>query len=227
MERGLGSPDTSSAAWCNSSASRLRMNQWLSFTSTRVAPAASAPSTPALWDRSGTRGPPRRFPPCRRRCRRASGQSYLAPLLCITKYLTTGRRPHIVCVMVAPRPLHDRALDNLRFIRQTMERAGSFTAVPGWGQVAVGITALAAAFLAARQRTPELWLATWLGAAIVALAIGGSTLVWQAYAVNDPLLSGPGRRAGSNFLPPMVVGGPLTVALSRAGLWPALPGTWL
>src|SRR5213593_639093 len=109
--------------------------------------------------------------------------------------------------MVAPRPLHDRALDNLRFIRQTMERAGSFTAVPGWGQVAVGVTALLAA--------------------IVALAIGGSAMVRKAYAVNDPILSGPGRRFGLSFLPPMVVGGLLTVALYRAGLWQALPGTWL
>src|SRR5207248_623072 len=65
--------------------------------------------------------------------------------------------------MTAPRPLQDRALDNLRYIRQTMERAGSFTAVPGWGQVGVGATALVAALLAARQRTPELWLVTWLG----------------------------------------------------------------
>src|SRR5438477_10349516 len=129
--------------------------------------------------------------------------------------------------MTAPRPLHDRALDNLRYIRQTMERAGSFTAVPGWGQVAVGATALVAALLAARQPTPELWLATWLGEAVVALGIGGTTMVRKAFAVNDPLLSGPGRRAGLSFLPPMVVGGLLTVALSRAGLWPALPGTWL
>jgi hypothetical protein len=129
--------------------------------------------------------------------------------------------------MVAPRPLHDRALDNLRFIRQTMERAGSFTAVPGWGQVAVGATALAAAWLAARQSTAELWLAVWLGEAIVALVIGGSTMVRKAYAVNDPILSGPGRRFGLSFLPPMVVGGLLTVALYRAGLWRALPGTWL
>src|SRR2546430_7710337 len=75
--------------------------------------------------------------------------------------------------MAAPRPLHDRALDNLRFIRQTMERAGSFTAVPGWGQVAVGATALAAAFLAARQRTPELWLVTRLAEAPPAPPIGG------------------------------------------------------
>jgi len=129
--------------------------------------------------------------------------------------------------MASPRPLRDQALDNLRFIRQTMERAGSFTAVPGWGQVAVGVTALVAAFVAARQTSVELWLATWLGEAVVALAIGGSTMVRKAYAVNDPILSGPGRRFGLSVLPPMVVGGLLTIALYRAGLWQALPGTWL
>src|SRR5467141_3478784 len=52
-------------------------------------------------------------------------------------------------------------------------------------------------------------------------------MVRKAYAVNDPILSGPGRRFGLSFLPPMVVGGLLTVALYRAGLWHALPGTWL
>src|SRR5438128_734198 len=75
--------------------------------------------------------------------------------------------------------------------------------------------------------TPELWLLTWLGEALVALTIGGSAMVRKAYAVNDPILSGPGRRFGLSFLPPMVVGGLLTVALYRAGLWHALPGTWL
>ena len=129
--------------------------------------------------------------------------------------------------MASPHPLRDQALDNLRFIRQTMERAGSFTAVPGWGQVAVGVTALAAALVAARQTSVELWLATWLGEAVVALAIGGSTMVRKAYAVNDPILSGPGRRFGLSVLPPLVVGGLLTSALYRAGLWRALPGTWL
>ncbi len=129
--------------------------------------------------------------------------------------------------MAAPRPLHDRALDNLRYIRQTMERAASFTAVPGWGLAVVGATALGAALLAARQPTPELWLATWLGEAVVALAIGGTAMVRKAFAVHDPLLSGPGRRFGLSFLPPMVVGGLLTAALWRAGLWHALPGTWL
>src|SRR5712691_13458955 len=129
--------------------------------------------------------------------------------------------------MTSPQPLHDRALDNLRYIRQTMERAGSFTAVPGWGQVAVGATALAAALLAARQPTRELWLVTWLGEAVVALAIGGWAMVREAYAGNDPILSGPGRRFWLSFLSPMAAGGLLTVVLYRAGLSHALPGTEL
>src|SRR2546426_8112711 len=98
--------------------------------------------------------------------------------------------------MTSPQPLRDRALDNLRFIRQTMERAGSFTAVPGWGQVAVGATALAAAFLAARQPTPELWLLTWLGEALVALTIGGFPQGPEADAADDPVPFPPGGRFG-------------------------------
>ena len=123
--------------------------------------------------------------------------------------------------------LHDRAMDNLRFIRETMERAGAFTAVPGWGQVGVGVTALAAAVLAARQSTAELWLVTWLAEAVVALVIGGWALARKAYAANDPILSGPARRFGLSFLPPMVVAGLLTVALYRAGAWQTLPAVWL
>ena len=129
--------------------------------------------------------------------------------------------------MTAPRPLHDRALDNLKFIRSTMERAGSFTAVPGWGMVGVGITALVATVLAWLQPTGELWMAVWLGAAAVAIVIGGWAMARKAHRVNDPILSGPGRRFGLSFLPPMVVGGLLTIVLYRAHLPQVLPGAWL
>jgi hypothetical protein len=129
--------------------------------------------------------------------------------------------------MTAPRPLHDRALDNLQFIRSTMERAGSFTAVPGWGMVVVGVTALAATWLATRQVRDADWLAVWLGEAVIGVVVGGAAMVQKARAANDPLLSGPGRRFGLSFLPPIVVGALLTIALHGAGLFPLMPGTWL
>src|SRR5690625_7830164 len=70
-----------------------------------------------------------------------------------------------------PAALQDRAMDNLRFIRETMERAASFTAVPGWGGVAVGITALAAAAIASVPPSPERWLGVWIVEAVLSLLI--------------------------------------------------------
>lgn len=123
--------------------------------------------------------------------------------------------------------LRDRAIDNVRFIRETMERATSFTAVSGMGQVAVGLTALGAALVAARQASPDLWLATWLAAALLALVIAVATIAYKARAVNVPLLSGPGRRFGLSFAPPVVAGALLTAALYRADLFSAMPAMWL
>jgi hypothetical protein len=129
--------------------------------------------------------------------------------------------------MASPQPLAERALDNLRYIRATMERAGSFTAVPGRGQVAIGFTAVVAAVVAARQASTLNWLVTWLVEAFVALAIGGWTMVRKARAVNDSLLTGPGRRFGLSFLPPIAVGGLLTVALYLGGERAPIPAVWL
>src|SRR5947207_479897 len=70
-------------------------------------------------------------------------------------------------------------------------------------------------------------LATWLGGTVMALGDGRTAMVGIAFAVYEPLHSGPVRRAGLSILPPMVVGGLLTVVLSLVGLWQALPGTWL
>ncbi len=129
--------------------------------------------------------------------------------------------------MASPQPLADRALDNLRYIRATMERAGSFTAVPGWGQVIVGVTAIGAAVVAAQQQSTLNWLVVWLAEAMVALTVGGWTMVRKARAVNDSLLTGPGRRFGLSFLPPLVVGGLLTVALYLGGARALIPAVWL
>jgi hypothetical protein len=126
-----------------------------------------------------------------------------------------------------PPALHDRAMDNLRYIRETMERASAFTAVPGWGQVAIGVTALAASYLAARQPTPRAWLGTWVAEALISLLIAGWLMDRKARALGAPLLSGPGRKVAFSLSPPMVVGALLTVVLFRSGLTNAIPGMWL
>lgn len=123
--------------------------------------------------------------------------------------------------------LQDHALENLRFIRDTLERAGSFTAVPGWGGVAMGLTALGAALVGARQPRPDAWLATWLAEALLAVTIGGMALVRKARAAGQPLASGPARKFGLSLMPPLLAGALLTVALQRAGLLAVLPGVWL
>src|SRR5213080_958736 len=116
-----------------------------------------------------------------------------------------------------PPALHDRAIDNLRYIRETMERASAFTAVPGWGQVAIGVTALAAAYVAARQPTARGWLGTWLAEAIISLLIAGWSMDRKARALGTHLLSGPGRKVAFSLSPPMVVGALLTVVMFRSG----------
>src|SRR2546423_9963141 len=131
-----------------------------------------------------------------------------------------------------PPALHARAMDNLRFIRETMESASSFTAVSGWGQCAIGLTALGAAYVAARQSAPGhlvtgLWIKVWLVAAFVSLALSAGTMWLKARAAGMPLWSRPGRKLVLNFAPPALVGALLTLALYRAGLTTLIPPMWL
>ena len=127
----------------------------------------------------------------------------------------------------APIPIDARAADHLRYIRETMESAAEFTAVPGWGGVAMGITALAAAFVASRQATPRSWLVVWLLEAFVAVAIAAPAAATKAHRANSALFSGPGRKFVLSFAPPIVAGGLLTYALYHAGVFSAMPGLWL
>ncbi len=126
-----------------------------------------------------------------------------------------------------PPALHDRAIDNLRYIRETMERASAFTAVPGWGQVAIGVSALATTYIAAQQATARGWLFVWLAEAIVSSLIAGWSMDRKARKSGVPLLSGPGRKVVFSLSPPMIVGAILTIALFRAGLVNLIPAVWL
>jgi hypothetical protein len=126
-----------------------------------------------------------------------------------------------------PVALDDRARDNIRFIRETMERSSSFTAVPGWGGVVMGITALGAAVIASRQQSSLAWMITWLAEASVALAVAGWSILTKARRANIPLVAGPARKFAFSFAPPMFAGALLTLILFRAGYIAEIPGVWL
>jgi hypothetical protein len=126
-----------------------------------------------------------------------------------------------------PPALHARAMDNLRFIRESMESASTFTAVSGWGQAAIGATALVATYAAWVQPTRRGWLTVWFAAAVLSLLISGWAMWRKARAREVVLMSRPGRKLVLNFAPPAAVGALLTVVLFRAGESGLVPAVWL
>ncbi len=136
------------------------------------------------------------------------------------------RRPYRPARTAPVRSSPDLAAD-LRYIRETMERSAHFTAVPGWGQVILGVTALAAARLAWLQATPAAWLKVWLGEAFLAAIIAFVSIRSKANRRGLPLFTGPGRRVAFGLFPPLAAGAVLTFVLFRAGLYAALPPAWL
>ena len=123
--------------------------------------------------------------------------------------------------------MHERAAESIEFIRETMVRSASFTAVPGQGGIVMGGIGVLTAVMASRAETPERWLATWLVAAVVAAPIGLAATIVKAKRHHVALWSASGRRFMQGFLPALVAGAALTLALVRADRVELLPPTWL
>jgi hypothetical protein len=127
-----------------------------------------------------------------------------------------------------PVEIQAHAMDNLQYIRKTMERAGSFTAVPGVGGILMAVSALAAAWLAHTQAGQGArWLAVWLVEATVAMAIGILAASRKSRHAGQPVFSGPGKKFLAGFAPAMLAGAVLTAALFAGGGAAYLPGMWL
>ena len=125
-----------------------------------------------------------------------------------------------------PIPIDRRAADNLRYIRDTMERAASFTAVPGWGGVLIGISAVLAGTVAF-GRSLHVQFLIWLAEAGLALIVAAITVHAKSRRMVQSLQSKPARRALLSFVPPLAVGAVLTAVLYRADYLQIVPGLWL
>ncbi len=104
-------------------------------------------------------------------------------------------------ILKQPVPIDRRAADNLRYIRDTMERAASFTAVPGWGGVLIGCTALAAGALAFDTPFRHAFF-VWLVEAAVAFVIAIAAVRLKSRRLDLSLHSKAARRALLSFVPP-------------------------
>ncbi len=158
-------------------------------------------------------------------------------LLCNEKYLTKTKRipilpsmPESQTLETPPSPpvdLHARAMENLRFIRATMESSRSFTAVPGWGGIGMGAIAAVTAWLASRPGVGDGWLAWWIGAAVAASVVGGFAMLVKARGRGERLSRGVGRRFLFGLIPPILAAVVLTKVLVDLGAAAAVPGAWL
>jgi hypothetical protein len=126
-----------------------------------------------------------------------------------------------------PINIGDRALDNLKFIRETMERSTSFTAVPGYGGMLMGVTAVVASYIAASQPFLRDWLIVWLTEAGLAFAIGLLGM-WQKSKLGDtPLFSAPAKKFAFGFTPPLIAGVAITLGLWRYEHYEMMAPVWM
>ena len=126
-----------------------------------------------------------------------------------------------------PVNIGDRAFDNLRFIRETMERSTHFTAVPGYGGIFMGLTAIAASVIAFNQAAVRDWLFVWLTEAALAFAIGLFAMWQKSKIAKLPLTSAPARKFANGFLPPLICGVVLTLGLWRMEHFEVMIPGWL
>lgn len=144
-------------------------------------------------------------------------------LYCKVLYLS---QPGEADVSTPMREQQDYAKETLAYIRQTMESASTFTAVSGWGMMAVGAIGLIAAGLVWRIGVPTN-LHVWLSAAVLSIVTAGVSTATKARILDAPLWSGALRKIVWVMAPVLTAGAVLTYALAMEGDRHLLPGAWL
>jgi len=126
-----------------------------------------------------------------------------------------------------PTPIDSGAVENLQYIRRTIEAAHTFTTVPGKGCIAMGITALAAVAAESYPPLTAHWLAVWVAAAVVACALALYFMEQKAHAQGLSLRRAVARRFFMTLAPAFLSGAILTAALVGRVDRDLITGAWL
>jgi hypothetical protein len=123
-------------------------------------------------------------------------------------------------------PLDSHALATLRYIRSTINTAGSVP-VPGSAGLTSGMIGLLAAILASGAALQTYWVWVWIVAALIAAPTGAALVARQSARNGFTLLGTPVRKVLLCLLPCLFAGGVLTVLDLQLGSRHAIAGTWL
>lgn len=126
-----------------------------------------------------------------------------------------------------PSSVGDHAAENLVFIREAMERSATFTTIPGAGGVVMGLVAFGASAVAARQPSPDRWLAVWIGAAAIAAMVGVVAMERKARHAGSTLTGSTGRRFALGMAAPFVAGAAITYELWAVRNFTVMGPSWL
>jgi hypothetical protein len=126
-----------------------------------------------------------------------------------------------------PTPIDSGAVENLRYIRSTIEAAHTFTTVPGKGCIAMGVTALLAVGLESMPQFAAHWLGIWVGAAILACSSALWFMEQKARAQGLSLRRAVARRFFMTLAPAFLAGAILTAALASHVDRELITGMWL
>ncbi len=122
--------------------------------------------------------------------------------------------------------MDSHAAATLRYIRASMDAAGSVV-VPGSTAAVAGAFGLIAAALSSMPHWREAWLIVWIAVAIVTATVGGLLLLRHSPAGTLTIAGSPIRKFVLCFAPPIGGGAVLTAVLWAHDYQQLIPGTWL
>lgn len=118
--------------------------------------------------------------------------------------------------------------EELRYIREVMERSTEFSAISGAGLMAVGVIGVVASIYASLtfEPSPE-WTTFWCAVAACALVVSLVLTLRKAKRSGMSVSAGPGRKFALCLAPAIIGGAALTLGLFQHGLFELMPATWL
>lgn len=123
--------------------------------------------------------------------------------------------------------LHEKAMENLDFIRNTLACSTPFTSVSGWGLLAMGLYSLGGGWVASWRLNYDWWINCWVTIGVGGFLMGLVAMIWKMKQEPRPVRAYAIRRFAFSLFPPILAGAILTEVFYERHVDALLPGMWL